>query len=90
VRAQRRLSVTLKEALGEREAFSLMPRTFALPDETAEWRAWVQQQEAARLSQPQGQRGPERLWVLKTAQHLGKGLKLLPGTEAVQEAGKAR
>lgn len=30
----------------------------------------------------------QQLWILKTAQHLGKGLKLLPAEQAIQEAAR--
>lgn len=30
------------------------------------------------------------LWILKTAQHLGKGLKLLPADRALEEGAKRR
>ncbi len=30
----------------------------------------------------------EELWVLKTSQHLGKGLRLVPANEVCDEAGK--
>jgi hypothetical protein len=60
--AQRRLSVTLKQAYGD-DAFSLVPLTFSLPAELPAWRAWLSA-EAAAGRDP----GP---WMLKTAQHLG-------------------
>ncbi len=33
---------------------------------------------------------PQELWMLKTAQHLGKGLKLVPLEAAAAEAGRPR
>lgn len=78
---QRRLSVTLSQAYGD-DAWSLMPLSFSLPNEVWSWRTWLSS------SQEQGSAvGP---WILKTAQHLGKGLKLLPGHAALEESLKAR
>eukprot|EP00877_Chromochloris_zofingiensis_P003213 jgi/Chrzof1/12893/Cz07g11100.t1 len=78
---KRRLSVTLSQAYGD-DAWSLMPLSFSLPNEVWSWRTWLSS------SQEQGSAvGP---WILKTAQHLGKGLKLLPGHAALEESLKAR
>ena len=74
---KRRLSVTLKRAYGD-DAFRLVPLTFSLPTETAAWRRWLEA-EAAAGRDP----GP---WMLKTAQHLGLGLCLLPGDQAFARA----
>lgn len=59
-----------------------MPQSFALPAEMGEWRAWLDQQAAAEADP-----GP---WMLKTAQHLGKGLVLLPGAAAYHAATQPR
>ena len=40
--------------------------------------------------QGSGAEAGQQLWMLKTAQHLGKGLRLLPATQALEEAAKAR
>jgi hypothetical protein len=65
--------VTLKAAYGP-DAFDLVPLTFSLPTELGEWRAWLDAEAAA--GRPAGP------WMLKTAQHLGMGLRLLPGEAA--------
>lgn len=70
---QRRLSVTLKHAYGN-DAFDLVPLTFSLPAELGGWRQWLDQQRVEGRDP-----GP---WMLKTAQHLGMGLCLLPGEQA--------
>lgn len=51
-----------------------MPQSYTIPAELAEWKAWLDEQAAAGADP-----GP---WMLKTAQHLGKGLVLLPGAAA--------
>jgi hypothetical protein len=71
------MSVTLKNAYGD-DAFSLVPLTFSLPTELPAWRAWLDAA-ASRGADP----GP---WMLKTAQHLGMGLSLLPGEGAFARA----
>lgn len=78
---QRRLSTTLSAAYGE-EAWQLVPQSYSLPAELPQWKAWLHQQ-AAQGVDP----GP---WMLKTSQHLGKGLALLPGQQAYQAALKPR
>lgn len=65
--------MTLKQAYGA-DAFSLVPLTFSLPAELSAWRAWLDSEAAAGRDA-----GP---WMLKTAQHLGMGLCLLPGEQA--------
>lgn len=77
IHPQRRLSVTLKQAYGA-DAFSLVPLTFSLPTELPAWRAYLDKA-AAEGRDP----GP---WMLKTAQHLGMGLCLLPGEQAYSKA----
>eukprot|EP00878_Enallax_costatus_P040036 GHUV01046010.1.p1 GENE.GHUV01046010.1~~GHUV01046010.1.p1 ORF type:complete len:602 (+),score=176.12 GHUV01046010.1:192-1997(+) len=74
---KRRLSTTLAAAYGD-EAWQLVPQSYSLPAELQEWKQWLQQQEAHGVDP-----GP---WMLKTAQHLGKGLVLLPGQQAYQAA----
>lgn len=59
-----------------------MPQSFTIPAEMAEWKAWLDEQTAAAADP-----GP---WMLKTAQHLGKGLALLPGAAAYQAATQPR
>lgn len=77
---QRRLPATLCEALGPELAWEIVPRSFMLPDELSGLAAWsAAHPEAAK-----------ELWILKTAQHLGKGLTLVPLEAAAAEAGKPR
>ncbi len=71
------MTTTLQEAYGE-DAWTLAPLSFSLPADLGAWRAWLDQHAAAGTDP-----GP---WMLKTAQHLGKGLKLLPGEEAYAQA----
>jgi hypothetical protein len=78
---QRRLSASLKAAYGE-EAWEYMPHSYTIPTEMAEWKAWLDEQAAAGADP-----GP---WMLKTAQHLGKGLVLLPGAAAYTAATQPR
>lgn len=61
------------------DAFSIVPRTYTLPGQVREWREWMAAWRAG------GGTGPGRLWMLKTAQHLGKGLKLMPHHKAAKE-----
>lgn len=78
---QRRLGTTLSAAYGD-DAWQLVPQSYSLPGELQQWSQWLQQQEAQGTDP-----GP---WMLKTAQHLGKGLVLLPGQQAYQAAMKPR
>ncbi|KXZ53247.1 TTL5 protein [Gonium pectorale] len=88
--AQRRLPATLKEALGEALAWDIVPHSFSLPEELqllAAHAAAIRE----RLPGSSGPRGnPTELWILKTAQHLGKGLKLVPLDTVALEAGRTR
>lgn len=70
---KRRLPTTLAAAYGE-AAWQLVPRSFSLPGDIAAWRLWLDERAAAGENP-----GP---WMLKTAQHLGRGLTLLPGEAA--------
>lgn len=74
---QRRLSTTLHAAYGD-EAWQLVPQSYSLPSELQQWRQWLDEQQA--------QGSDPRPWMLKTAQHLGKGLVLLPAEQAYQAA----
>lgn len=69
-----RLPITLREAYGD-DSWHLMPQTFTIPAQLHEW------QEALHRAPTQ----PEKLWILKTAQHLGKGLKIVPAHCALKE-----
>ncbi|GLC40289.1 Tubulin polyglutamylase ttll5 [Pleodorina starrii] len=73
---KRRLPETLSEAYGPSGAASLIPLSFQLPGQLAEWRAWM-----AAHPCPPGQQ--QRLWMLKTSQHLGKGLQLVTQEDAL-------
>lgn len=59
-----------------------MPHSYTVPAEMGEWKAWLDEQVAAGADP-----GP---WMLKTAQHLGKGLVLLPGAAAYHAATQPR
>jgi hypothetical protein len=78
---QRRLSASLKAAYGD-EAWQYMPQSYTVPAEMGEWKAWLDEQATAGADP-----GP---WMLKTAQHLGKGLVLLPGAAAYHAATQPR
>lgn len=78
---QRRLGVTLAAAYGA-DAWDVTPLTFSLPAELPAWRAWLDAQAAEGR-----EAGP---FMLKTAQHLGLGLCLLPGEQAYTHALKPR
>lgn len=69
--------MTLKAAYGS-DAFELVPLTFSLPGEAPAWREWLDAAAAEGRDS-----GP---WMLKTAQHLGLGLSLLPGEQAYAQA----
>ncbi|KAG1663563.1 hypothetical protein FOA52_013183, partial [Chlamydomonas sp. UWO 241] len=73
---KKRLVATLSKAYGE-DAWGLVPRTYTLPVQVAAWRAW--------MGEHRGQASEGRLWMLKTAQHLGKGLALVPRHQAVKQ-----
>lgn len=51
---------TLTRALGQALADEVLPQSFSVPGDLAAWF------EAGKAS------GPEELWILKTAQHLGR------------------
>ena len=78
---KKRLSQTLTEAYGE-DAWELMPRTFSLPSEANYMMDWMK--ERAKKATPEVKVGDE-MWMLKTAQHLGMGLKLVPLKSAFRE-----
>eukprot|EP00798_Chlamydomonas_sp_ICE-L_P021519 gene21519-28505_t len=82
------------EALGEKTAFRIVPRTFTLPDELPAWKLWLSQQQARQGEEGSSGEGASTkeypLWILKTAQHLGKGLRLLPPDDALIDAVKKR
>ncbi|GIL77063.1 hypothetical protein Vretifemale_6624 [Volvox reticuliferus] len=74
---KRRLPETLTQAYGPEGGGSIVPLTFQLPAQIAEWRSWM----AVHPCRP-GE--PQRLWMLKTSQHLGKGLQLVPQDRALE------
>jgi hypothetical protein len=49
-------------------AFDIIPLTFCIPEELGAWAAWLD-------SHPGADTG---LWMLKTGQDAGKGLRLVP------------
>ncbi len=69
--------MTLKTALGA-AAWSVTPHSFVLPDELPALRAHM----ASRVAAGAG----DELWILKTAQHLGKGLKLVAAKDVCAHA----
>ncbi|KAK9832730.1 hypothetical protein WJX81_005345 [Elliptochloris bilobata] len=70
---------TLVRAYGEL-AFSILPRSFLLPEGYWAWRLWREAHAAC-------QQGPgEEVWVLKEDAHRGAGVHVLPIGEAVHEA----
>jgi len=72
---KRRLPATLYRAYGD-SAWDIMPRSYQIPFQVREWKTWLEAHKGA----------PEnKLWILKTAQHLGKGLKLVRYQQAVKE-----
>ncbi|GLI59600.1 hypothetical protein VaNZ11_001529, partial [Volvox africanus] len=74
---KRRLPETLSQAYGPEGGGSIVPLTFQLPAQLAEWRSWM-------AAHPTGPGEPQRLWMLKTSQHLGRGLQLVPQDRAVE------
>lgn len=71
---KRQLPVTLRSVYGQVFAESLTPTTFSLPTEVKSFRDHLQ------TCDDSGE-----LWILKTAQHLGKGLKIVPASRAIKE-----
>jgi len=74
------LSITRKTSLvsnlrlvyGSKEAFTIVPRTFKLPDEMDDWAEWLEQH-------PQEDTG---LWMLKNNKQRGEGLRLVHTRDA--------
>ncbi|KAK9818821.1 hypothetical protein WJX74_005844 [Apatococcus lobatus] len=73
---KRRLATTLRAAYGE-GAFSIIPRTYLLPEEYWRWRLVLQAQ-TPKEQQP--------FWVLKASTHRGTGVQVLPEDEAIAAA----
>ncbi|WIA41879.1 hypothetical protein OEZ86_009203 [Tetradesmus obliquus] len=64
---KKRMVQTLRMALGAK-AFSIVPLSFCIPEDLAAWQAWL------------GSAGPGAdtgMWMLKTGQDAGKGLRLV-------------
>lgn len=78
---KRRLVPTLRAAY-EDKANEIVPLSFALPGELSQFEEHLEQCGAAG-------REPG-MWMLKTSQHLGKGLSLLPPDQALLEAKRGR
>jgi hypothetical protein len=72
---KKELAKTLCRAYGD-YAFEIVPRTYALPSQISQWQSWMKES----VGNMEG-----RLWMLKTPQHLGKGLKLVHRSRAVKE-----
>ena len=94
---KRQLSLTLKSALGEDEAFAIMPRTYSLPEELGSLKQHLSAENEGRGLRATSPDDPSTwnlndppLWILKTAQHLGAGLKLLPSDQIAEEADSRR
>jgi hypothetical protein len=49
-------------------AFDIIPLTFCIPEELGAWAAWLDAHPGADTG----------LWMLKTGQDAGKGLRLVP------------
>ncbi|BDA46895.1 probable tubulin polyglutamylase ttll6 [Coccomyxa sp. Obi] len=73
---KRRLIETLTSAYGD-GAFTILPRTFLLPELYWDWRLWIQ-------GHMEGD--GEKLWVLKENAHRGQGVIVLPEKEAMARA----
>lgn len=56
------------QALGA-HAFQIVPLSFCMPEDLPAWQTW--------LSSPQGTAADTGLWMLKTGQDAGRGLKLV-------------
>jgi hypothetical protein len=56
------------QALGPEQAFQIVPLSFCIPEDLQAWQAW--------LSSPAGAATDTGLWMLKTGQDAGKGLRL--------------
>ena len=99
---QRRLPATLRDALGDELAWTIMPRSYMLPDELQQLRVDAEKAQAddadadadatgsAGGASSSGRGRSRELWILKTPQHLGKGLKLVTLAQAPDEAAKPR
>uniref|UniRef100_A0A383W244 Tubulin--tyrosine ligase-like protein 5 n=1 Tax=Tetradesmus obliquus TaxID=3088 RepID=A0A383W244_TETOB len=73
---KKRMVQTLRMALGAK-AFSIVPLSFCIPEDLAAWQAWL------------GSAGPGAdtgMWMLKTGQDAGKGLRLVRTQHALQVA----
>eukprot|EP00775_Hariotina_reticulata_P004655 gene4655-4908_t len=64
---KKRMVQTLRLALGSR-AFLIVPLSFCIPEELHAWKAW--------LASPVAAAADTGLWMLKTGQDAGKGLRL--------------
>ncbi|GBF94938.1 tubulin tyrosine ligase [Raphidocelis subcapitata] len=73
---KKRMIQTLNSALGAELARQVAPVSFCLPEELQQWEAWLK-------DHPEEDTG---LWMLKTGQDAGKGLRLVPTCSALQAA----
>eukprot|EP00879_Flechtneria_rotunda_P008305 GHRR01008699.1.p1 GENE.GHRR01008699.1~~GHRR01008699.1.p1 ORF type:complete len:583 (+),score=215.80 GHRR01008699.1:172-1920(+) len=73
---KKRMVQTLRMALGAK-AFSIVPLSFCIPEDLWAWQSWLQTHGAAVDT---------GLWMLKTGQDAGKGLRLVRTQHAMQVA----
>ncbi|GAX73724.1 hypothetical protein CEUSTIGMA_g1177.t1 [Chlamydomonas eustigma] len=66
---------SLRSVYGDEVAFSIVPRTFKLPDELDEWEMWIHRH---RHDKDSG------LWMLKNNKQRGTGLRLVKTDEAFE------
>lgn len=66
------VAASLLQALGA-QAFSFVPLSFCIPEDLTAWQAW--------MTSPAGVAADTGLWMLKTGQDAGKGLRLVHTTQ---------
>jgi hypothetical protein len=67
---KRNLAATVGAAYGE-DAWQLLPRSYSIPSQLLQWRQRLASEAAAGW------------WVLKTGEHLGQGLRVVPSHKAL-------
>lgn len=84
---KKNLGSTLRLAYGS-DAFSLiMPTTFEIPSQMRQWIAYLKQHKEGGSGEAPDPLacGPKTLWVLKTAENLGKGIRVVEQKYALKE-----
>ncbi|KAF5829704.1 tubulin-tyrosine ligase family-domain-containing protein [Dunaliella salina] len=85
---KKNLGSTLRSAYGS-DAFSrIMPTTFEIPSQLRQWIAYLKQhkEDGSGEEAPDPLAcGPNTLWVLKTAENLGKGIRVVEQKYALKE-----